>query len=1499
MKRAILVVGLLIGSVLTPNAEVWAQAPLTPASGGRPQLWAIIVGVGNPAASTVPAERNPEVARQAFNMLGWFSAQAGWERSHMLLLTDFGGNADPGTVQSPEPNITPSKKNLDWAFRQWLAPRAKPGDVIVFYFAGQARFLATGGRSEAPMYELVTTGALGENLSVRGWSLETELDRYAKQGKFQIVCWLGTALRTEPAAVRKGGVPIEQTALSRDWLRRLARWPGVTVWLASDRAPAKPAADAALPFTQALLAGLGKGENKRNLSACLRTLQQNAGLPGFQSIGGVPPHLSLSAGQLGHPAKAPRPEMVMQVGHAGQVTEIASTADGRLLITASQDSTIRVWSQAQHALLRVLDGHSVGVTALGLSRNGRWLVSGGGRGEVLIHDLARNFTRKPVGRQPHDERSRIVQVTELPDGARVITLDSQARAFIWELDAPTLNPKRWPKDVECRNVVSGGQGDTGVVAAWYGDDSVHVFGSHGTGDTVIAGAGNLSAITISLDGRLLALGRDDGSVVVREISGQRQIERKSVPGAVRQLAISASHGLIVGHDGGVVLIPVNRDFTFGKKVDLITGWAPEKLAISLDGGLLAACAKNTGALEVLSVAETPPLKTIFANPKAGALTLAFSSDARTLFTGTKLGSINTMPLDENTKDSPRTYAANRGKIKHIGASPGRGFLLMINDLNQAQLWDVSQRTCRRLFGTWNSGVFLTDQILVLAEHPKGEQPGRLVRIDRNTLVADSSIFSRGSGTFTIDPETSFHVVTSSPDGTLVAAAASTFQEPLVVVWEARTGRIVRWIDAATLKDAVASLSFSADGRQLLTAGGSLEARLWNLSPGEGRIQSPTVTFCDASSRDITAAEIRPGAQKQMVTGHNDGRLLLWSWADGNARQERPLQILAEQFFIGAVHAVRFTPEGRYLSAAGFGPMIWLAEMGADVRPIGNLATPPHHLEQVNDLAVWPGLNQPNKPGPSVPGEAAVELTGPTLISGSDDTTVKFWDLDKRSLQSTFRAASGASESAQSGDRTVVRELDWILYTADGHFDASDAGRELVRFRHEETAHAMEQFDNTKLYTFGLSDLLRSGRLLEPASLDPTPPVAIDPPSRPDSAQGEVELIVALSSNDLKDVRVYHNGIPIQSGLEEARRQLKDRFAVRVRLLPGTNRFYAMASRDGAFDSRSEDVEIAYDGPVAPGRLHVIALGIGNYEREKLSFAQRDAERLSNVLHAKGLSPGQERGKSYLLTDNQVNARNVAKAFTEIEREVKGRPQDTVVLFLAGHTGVFDNERFCLLLPQYPFPAESPLMVAARSANPPIAPGAKLTSSDYLPYSMLAGNLMRLDALYRLVIVDACQAETIFFDPQVTAIQKWMAVGSRKARTSYLMAARRGEPALEVEPLGHGLLTYTVLRGMREIPLHDEPKSVAELKLRPDADYNGDGTITTAELDAYVKEAMPPIASVFPTLFVSRQGPSDLASPTPRGAIGAGNQKMDQSLKLQSSTISFPLIQLGRSTAAIP
>ena len=848
MNRPVLLVVCVFGVLAARDFEARAQD----ATARRPQVWAIIVGVGSPAHPMLKATTSREAVRQATAAFGWFSRTAGWDRNHLLLLTDFGGSVDPGTVRSPAPNITPLKKNLDWAFREWLKPRVKPDDVIVFYFAGQARSIAPSDPSSLPENYLLPSDARSESLASSGWSLDRALDFYAKQGKYQIVCWLGTSLRSEPRADGGNGRSFDTVALSRDWLRRLARWPGVTVWLASDGTPTTAPGDLAVTFTQALLAGFGKGDTKQNLSGCLRTLQQSSNLKGFRSIGGVPPHLSLWADQLGRPDKSPQPELILQVGHADQILDIVSTPDARLLITASQDSTIRVWSPAQNALLRVLTGHSVGATALGLSESGRWLVSGGGRGEILVHDLSQNFVTKPIARQPHDTDSRVAQVAMLPDGAHVISVDSHRRSYIWNLNSSSLTPEPWLKDVDCQQVSTGGRGEDGVVAALCGDDKVHLFDSAGAGKAAIAVQGRKPGmISVSPDGRLLAMGCDDGWIVLRELKGGRQTERKAVEGPVRQLAFASPSGLAVGHAEGLRYFALTQALSLGGGTDLLSGRGIEKLAVSPDGSLLGVCAKDTGAFHVWRLDDGPAAKPVLADPKAGVLALAFTSDGRALVTGSKFGSVKSLPVGERGEAAPRTYAAHRGKIRHLATSRSREFLLMVNDLSQAQLWDLGQRTCRLLPGKWSDGVFLSDDTLVLTDRPDQERPGRIVRIDRKTLVVDPDFFVLASAAFKVEPEIRFATLTLSPDGTRIAASASSYQQPLVCVWETKSGRLTHWIAGGSLKDPVSALSFSSDGRQLLSAGDSPEAKLWDLSASDGLVGSPMVTFEEAAAGTIS------------------------------------------------------------------------------------------------------------------------------------------------------------------------------------------------------------------------------------------------------------------------------------------------------------------------------------------------------------------------------------------------------------------------------------------------------------------------------------------------------------------------------------------------------------------------------------------------------------------------------------------------------------------------
>jgi Caspase domain len=404
--------------------------------------------------------------------------------------------------------------------------------------------------------------------------------------------------------------------------------------------------------------------------------------------------------------------------------------------------------------------------------------------------------------------------------------------------------------------------------------------------------------------------------------------------------------------------------------------------------------------------------------------------------------------------------------------------------------------------------------------------------------------------------------------------------------------------------------------------------------------------------------------------------------------------------------------------------------------------------------------------------------------------------------------------------------------------------------------------------------------------------------RPDPKRPEALLTILLAPDGLADARLYHNGVAIGAGLEASAAPdavaPPARVTVPVQLVKGRNRFYAMASYRGAdrtFDSRSPEVEVDYAGSAEPGRLHVLALGVGDYARRRLKFAEHDAQRISEILHDRGLEVAGKRGLRLVRTNADVSVEGVSADFRALAREA--RPEDTVVVFLAGHTGVFEAGQFCLLLPSFPFPAESPALAMARGAV--VARdgvGGTVDPRHVMPYAVIEANLMRLKALNRLVIVDACQAESIFDDARVKEIRKWMEVRSRRARTSYLMAARRGEPALEFTGLGHGLFTYTLLRGMGggAVDRATEPREVARIAPRDDADFNNDGVITTGELDQYARRTLPGFARVFPGLMARGEN----AAPANRaGQPPVDEAQLGQGLQMQAASLSFELIPLPK------
>ena len=75
-------------------------------------------------------------------------------------------------------------------------------------------------------------------------------------------------------------------------------------------------------------------------------------------------------------------------GHSAPVLCVAYTADGRFILSGSDDYTVRVWdAQTGELIAKPLSRHSDWVRSVACSLDGRFFASAGWDGKIYIYDL--------------------------------------------------------------------------------------------------------------------------------------------------------------------------------------------------------------------------------------------------------------------------------------------------------------------------------------------------------------------------------------------------------------------------------------------------------------------------------------------------------------------------------------------------------------------------------------------------------------------------------------------------------------------------------------------------------------------------------------------------------------------------------------------------------------------------------------------------------------------------------------------------------------------------------------------------------------------------------------------------------------------------------------------------------------------------------------------------------------------------------------------------------
>ena len=408
---------------------------------------------------------------------------------------------------------------------------------------------------------------------------------------------------------------------------------------------------------------------------------------------------------------------------------------------------------------------------------------------------------------------------------------------------------------------------------------------------------------------------------------------------------------------------------------------------------------------------------------------------------------------------------------------------------------------------------------------------------------------------------------------------------------------------------------------------------------------------------------------------------------------------------------------------------------------------------------------------------------------------------------------------------VVTKGGWTIVDQKGRFDGSAAGVKEIAWSAEGRSVGLDGFSRSYYEPGLLKKLigLESQYFVKPAKgigdgIFFPPEVTLDV----DEQSGTVEItVVAEGKTDdgLKDIGrlyLYHNGKRVSQtfqqshDIDEKKKQVS--WTYRVPLVVGDNSFYASVSAWSEIRSKSDTVSLntaAGDSSDASNFV-VSSIGIDKYSSQGLllNYSVADAKAIADKFTNEVGVNKSRRIKSIILND-EANSSGIRKKLDKLKDL---DPGDTAVLFLSGHGVAVDGRWY--FLPQEATSLENSAHIKQIGIS-----GAEL-----------AEVIISSPAQKILVAVDACQSGAVLNDFQTFTQRRTLQKLSEDTGVHILTATRADQLAPEYEVLGHGLFTYTLLKGL------DKRNGIYNADRWPK-----DNNLTVGELKKYVLRYAPLLA----------------------------------------------------------
>jgi WD40 repeat protein len=1069
-------------------------------------------------------------------------------------------------------------------------------------------------------------------------------------------------------------------------------------------------------------------------------------------------------------------KLVLPVGHTSPVTSVAYSPNGKYLVTASWDNTAKIWQASDGRLLSDLKGHTESLVSASFSPDGKYIVTASKDSTARLWLAANGRLLRELKGHKH----WLNNATFSPNGKYVITASQDHTAIIW-LVATGLPVVELRHTNEVATAQFSLDGNYVVTASWDSTAKIWLAATGRLHKTLRGHTDFINTATYSPDGKAIVTASNDRTAkiwnaetgtMIAELEGHSNYVNGAQfsPDGAYIVTAAMDHTAAIwqaldgkllhrlqGHADAVISARFGPD---GTTIATTSKDGTAKIWRTSDGRLLATLKGHTDA--VSSIAFSPDNKYLSTSSWDETAKIWNAPDGRlrsdlrghtSVITAADFSPDGAFIVAASWDKTAKIWNALDGRLRYnlkghadwvnsAVFSPDGKYVVTASNDSTARLWDVSNGAFIRELKGHNDWVsmaqFSADGAYIVTA--SSDNTAKVWRVSDGTLVSNLKGHTEKVRTAQF-----------SPDGKYVATAS---WDDAAIIWLAATGQLLHRLRGHT--DDVRTAVFSPDSKYVVTASWDSTAKVWSVLTGM------LLSNLKGHTNALNTALFNPDG-KQILTTALDGTARTWEGGTGRHISEL-------KGHRHSVNAGQYSPDGQTILTESWDgtAKLWNAATGA----------------LLQDLKGHEGSLK----------SATFSPDGAQVVTTSEDNTLKKWNASTGNLLYTFFS---------------VDSTDYLIINNQGQYDGTEAARKMLYYVCDNEIVDLEQFKdltwepNLAGKMMGLNKEPITAKGLSQINICNYTPAVEEKAFR----NGSYHFEITPKRGGIGSVELYVNGKLIKTFLPSALVKKGPALLLQVRQqtvagyfsTAGENEVQVKATtHDGSIISRGATLAGVNEkkGAVQP-HIYILSIGVSQYKgaQLKLNYASKDAIDFSQALTASAQklfnSTGRQNVHTYTFNTEMGSSRWPAKAAIEKLIDsiaVRAKADDILILFFAGH-GVLQAgaKRFYLLTAE-----------ASQFELAGVEKEVAISTDELREW------LRKIKAAKQVLILDACNSGEVVQNLQDVMVAREVPADQQRALESLkdktglfiLAASASGHSAYETTIYGQGLLTYSLLSGIK-------------------------------------------------------------------------------------------------------